>query len=637
MASQRLHAIDKLLEQGRFTQALEKIDAALKVSSLHGGLLQRRVEALLGLDRLADAELTAYQWTQAHPNSPQAWRALYRLGLENQHVALAMDAARHFNQLTEQTGELPVTAISESDIEAGITSPYTNAPVPIAELLQMDIGQLYLATRHFKEGHDVLKSAKEPPARNNLGLCLFQLGRFSEALDCFKENWDQEPRNLAAIGWMARIYLFLGDEEHAQGLAAPLMHTLPVRMEDATTQIETLLLLGKEEKALEAFDKAEEQSWWQAAEGVPALALVLHMGAVCHARAGNTNRASALWRKAHDLNPHIPCITDNLDDLERLPIHRHGAYTLPIDDYLPIPWLNTITSDHSDDPATDERIPVSNVYLEAVARISDPRAMKLSTALLMTRVAHGDRDAGNRLLAILKGKQGSFRERFSLGMALLQAGVIERGETIELWDGKEFRATRIQGHKIHNEPNPSKLSPSQQKRMAEALYAFQRGNLTTARKLLERLSRDAPDEPSVWSNLASVHERLGDKEKSRALIEKSLEIDPDYLMGRCNLALTELQQGNIESAKRYLDGLFDREELHIHEATALFGANAVLNAMEGDYDQAEQLLDSIAPVAESFGETERVDMYRSMLQPALFSSLLGKKGTLARLFRKTAE
>ncbi len=296
-----------------------------------------------------------------------------------------------------------------------------------------------------------------------------------------------------------------------------------------------------------------------------------------------------------------------------------------------------IRSDHSDDPATDERTPVSNAYLEAVARIGDPRAMKLSTALLTTRVDHGDEDAGKRLLAILKGKQGSFQERFSLGMTLMQAGVIEQGQTIELWDGKEFRPTQIQGHKIHNEPNPSKLSPSQQERMAEALYAFKRGDLTTAKELLERLSRDVPDEPSVWGNLASVHERLGDKEKSRALIEKSLEIDPNYLMGRCNLALTELQQGNIESAKRYLEGLFDREELHIHEATALFGAHAVLSAMEGDYDQAEQLLDSIAPVAESFGEMVRVEMYRSMLHPILFSNLLGKKGALTRLFRKTAE
>ncbi len=617
--------------------ALEKIKAALETAPRHGGLLRRRVEALLELGRLAEAELIAYQWAQALPNSPQAWEALFRLGLKNRHLALAMDAARHFNQLAERTGERPIATIDENEIEAGIINAYTGAPVPIAELLQMEVGQLYIGARHFEEGYEVLKSAKEPPARNNLGLCLFQLGRFSEALDCFKENWDQEPRNLTAAGWMARISLFMGDEEHAQGLAAPLMHTPPVRMEDAMTQIETLLLLGKEEEALEAFDKAREQSWWQAAENMPALALVLHMGAVCHARMGNTPSASSLWRKAYELNPNIPYITDNLDDLEQPPIQRHGAYTLPVDDYLPLPWLKRIRSDHSDDPATDQRIPVSNAYLEAVARISDPRAMKLSTALLIDRMGHGDEDAGNRLLAILKGKQGSFRERFSLGMTLLQAGLIEREETIDLWDGKKFQPSQLKDHKIHNEPIPNKLSPSQQERMAEALDAFQRGDMITAKKLLERLSRDAPDEPSVWGNLATVHERLGDKEKSRALIEKSVEIDPDYLIGRCNLALTELLDGNIETAKQYLAGLSEREELHIHEATALFGAQAVLSAWEGNYEQARQLLDSITPLAESFGEIARVDMYRSMLQPTFLRGSLLKKGGWSRLFRKAVK
>ena len=637
MIPQRLRAIDRLLEQGRLTPALEKIEAALKVSPRHGGLLRRRVETLLELNRLAEAELIAYQWTQTLPNSPQAWEALYRLALKKQHIALAMDAARHFNQLAERTGERPIAAIDESEIEAGIINAYTGASIPIDELLQMEIGQLYIGARHFQEAYEILKSAKEPPARNNLGLCLFYLGRFQEALDCFKENWDSEPRNLTAVGWMARIYLFLGDEERAQGLAAPLMHTLPVRMEDAMTQIETLLLLGKEEEALEAFDKAREQSWWQAVEGVPTSALVLHMGAVCHARAGNRTRALSLWQQAYDLNPNIPYIVDNLNDLKRPPSERHGAYAIPVNEYLPIPWLRKLGREHPDDAATDGKIPISNAYLEAIARISDRPAMKLGTALLLDRLGHGDKDAGRRLLAILKGKQGSFQERFSLGMALLQAGLIERGKTIDLWDGKKFRPSQLKDHKIHNEPIPNKLSPSQQERMAEALDAFQRGDMITAKKLLERLSHDAPDEPSVWGNLATIHERLGDKEKSRAFIEKSVEIDPDYLIGRCNLALTELQDGNIETAKQYLEGLSEREELHIHEATALFGAQAVLSAIEGNYEQAMQLLDSIAPVAESFGEIARVDMYRSLLQPAFLRGALLKKGGWKGLFREALE
>ena len=72
LPSQRLQIIDKLLERGSFNKALKNINSALKIFPKHGGLLKRRVEALMEIEQNIKAEMAAYQWTKACPGSIQA-------------------------------------------------------------------------------------------------------------------------------------------------------------------------------------------------------------------------------------------------------------------------------------------------------------------------------------------------------------------------------------------------------------------------------------------------------------------------------------------------------------------------------------------------------------------------------------
>ncbi len=623
VVAQRLHAIDKLLNRQHYEQALVKIGAALQTYPRHGGLYQRRIEALTSLQRNWEAEMAAYQWTRACPNSIQAWHTLYIFSTEHQRLMLAMDAARHHNALVESSDQPQVPMLSDAQIELLTTSPFTGERVGTEELLLMELGQLCVENHHYEEGIEFLRGSSQPPARNNLAICLFHLGRIDEALQCMEENWDQVPENILALSWLARLRLFVGDEDHALGLAAPLAHAMPSRDLDAVAQITGLLILGKEQEALEAFRAAQRQAWWAESELSKTFAVLLHLGAVCHARSGDTAQAAALWEQALDLNLSLAYVQANLEDLKRPSIKRHGAYPLPLYEWLPGRWLKHINTGQTNWETLDDFAQIHTNYLRAIARIGDPPTLEFCQILLRLRCKKGDEAAKEGLLALLEGRQGSTSERMSIGASLVEDGLIDPQDSIDIWDGEDLRTVQLKKHKIIGESRPTSLSARQQKRMKDALTAIENRELHKAKKILEQLTVEAPAEPTVWTNLAVVYEYLGDKKQRDALIERAVEIEPDYLMGRCNLAMVKLQHNDLETARQLLEGLLDRTEFYAQEIITLYGVHAALRAKAGDFEQAENMLDSVMYVAEEFDEMDRLNSYRAMIQQSLFAQGIG--------------
>ena len=618
---QRLHAIDRLLERERFDKALQHIDSALEAFPRHGGLFRRRIQALLGQDRDIKAEMTAYQWTVARPGSIEAWRALYALSLEHRRAALAIEASHRFNELADQAGEPPLTTLTQEVLEGGIFSPFTGKSISSRELRHIELGQLCIESRHFNEGIEILRDSSEPPARNNLGVCLFQAGRVDEAMQCFKEAWHSEPKNLIALSWMARLLLFLGEKDRALGLSVPLSNTPALRPEDAVGQLSGLVILGKEAEALEVFNAAQKLPWWgRESENGQTFALLNHLGAVCWARTGNSAKAKNLWKKALVQDSNLLLAKENLADLNNSPKERNGAWLLPFHEYLPSQWLDHIRRSGSDSEAITVLKPISSVYFEAIFRVGDEFTMNFSSLQLFNRFEQGDMEAKSSLLTLMEGRQGSYVDRFSLGSRLLEAGIIDRNDRVKLWDGEQSHEVQMKGQKVSGEAKPSSLTPAQQAVMGEAIEAFKNNDTPKAKQILERLTNEAPKEPSVWSNLAAIHEKEGNSEKAEELLTRAVEINPDYLMGRCNLAMCHIKRGENEAAKDLLDGLMDHAELHIQEAITLYSAHAMLHARAGELEQASQLLDSLEAAAEEYDEMERLDSYRDIVDE------LGSKG-----------
>ncbi|HBS27151.1 MAG TPA: hypothetical protein DD827_08505, partial [Gammaproteobacteria bacterium] len=401
------------------------------------------------------------------------------------------------------------------------------------------------------------------------------------------------------------------------------------RIEDAIAQVTGLIFLGKEKEALQAQQEISHQPWWDESTQVASYALLKHFAAVCHARTGDIAQAKSLWNEALEQHPDLEVAEQNLQDIRMPASERNGVWPLSLYELIPSRWLDKIRQGQSERATIDITKPLSNSYIERICQLGDKTTITLGETLLLKRFEGGDLETKPILIALLEGRQGNYKERFSFSSQLLEAGVIDRQDPINLWDGEQPQKIQVKGNLINNKPKPTTLTLKQQSKMAEALDAFRNGDIPCAKRILKKLC-DETNDASAWGNFAATYEKTGDHKKAEMLMKRAVKVDPDYLMGRCNLAMFYIRRGDTDKAKELLEGLLDTEQLHIQEAITLYGAYAVLSAREGDLDRANTLLDSVQEMAEDYDETDRLQMYRNMVDVPLLDKFTGLFSRLAK-------
>ena len=71
------------------------------------------------------------------------------------------------------------------------------------------------------------------------------------------------------------------------------------------------------------------------------------------------------------------------------------------------------------------------------------------------------------------------------------------------------------------------------------------------------------------------------------------------------LARTLIEDGEIDEAERLLDGLIERDRLHIQEMFARYGTLAMLNRAKGEEEAAQSLLSSLESIVEDEDDERR--------------------------------
>ncbi|MCX5781975.1 MAG: tetratricopeptide repeat protein [Elusimicrobia bacterium] len=82
-------------------------------------------------------------------------------------------------------------------------------------------------------------------------------------------------------------------------------------------------------------------------------------------------------------------------------------------------------------------------------------------------------------------------------------------------------------------------------------------------KLLEQCVFFFPNDKDVWNNLGFLYTRVNADEKAVESYKKALEIDPDFVMARKNLAVTFSKLGKKDLFLEKLDSLFAKAEQNI--------------------------------------------------------------------------
>jgi len=599
--SAQIKAIERLLEEGKYREAIRKIRPALGRFPDHGGLHRALVEALEHGKGPRAAGLAAFAWAVRRPNSLPAQQALLRVASRLGHLLLADQTAQKVRALGGQTPGFPLDPAVTDSVLGELGVPQTG----VDAMVRFDIGRLHLEGGDFAGTLRWLDDIDISPARNNRALALFHLDRVDEALAAFLANWEREPKNLFALAWAARLRLYQGDANGAQGLCTPLAASTASRLDDALPQIEVLLLLGHDQAAWDAFARTRTQAWFET-RAHAAGAMLRHLGACAACRLGNVEDARHWWQAALSVEPDFTLASPNLSPsseaatLARLPTIFESHHVLPST------WTTALFADKADGAGQLDALTASNAYLEALYRGGDATLRSLISIVLKHRAEQADEAAAGLLRAFARLPIGEKDERFGFLSFLRKQRLIGPGEAIEFWDGERLREVTVTDTEIYRQPKQSDLPLDLEVLLSEAVTLFTEGQADDAEVRLKAILERVPDHPVALGNLAAVRSLQGRVDESRRLLRDVVAKHPDYLFGRCNLAQILIEDGDLDEAQTLLDGLIERDSLHIQEAFMVWGTLAMLYAARGEEAAAQSLLANLETMVEDDDDARRL-------------------------------
>jgi predicted Zn-dependent protease len=134
-----------------------------------------------------------------------------------------------------------------------------------------------------------------------------------------------------------------------------------------------------------------------------------------------------------------------------------------------------------------------------------------------------------------------------------------------------------------------------------------------AEPLLNRILERAPGHPMATGNLAALRQMQGRHDEVPQLLRQVVAEHPDYLYGRCNLARLLILDGKVEEAQSLLQGLPERERMHVSDMFTFYGTLAMLHMVKGDDAAAQRFLASLEPLVETEDDERRIAQARELV------------------------
>jgi len=437
------------------------------------------------------------------------------------------------------------------------------------------------------------------PLLNNLAQ-LHQLeDNLPKALTVIETILTLEPHNIFAHSNKARFYLFAGQLDKAQQQAEYLKQMPLETLDEATKIVEALTFVGDNQGIIDIFEAIKKSA---TLNNLPEMALIHHLTAVAYLRLGHAKQAQQHWKRALQINPQIPFVQENLDDLKKPVSERHAPWAYGLTYWLSQAIVDDIAEQMSSVIAKDNANITNNIVMHLLAKY--PQLTRLAASLLN----QGDpfarqliyflaKESSNpTLLLALKafalGQWGPDAMRDEAAKLCLAAGLLRHGEPIKLWLNGEWQEIRLLNFTITTEPQDAP-SPTIALLLSKSSQAFNIGDYKQAEQLLNQAYQLAPDLPVVKNNLARVYIAQGRKAEAKAVITELSEMYPNYMLSKINMAKLLIETGDFNEAEAILQPIFEQKELHISDYVDMIGVYVELFLAKGDVNIAELWLDML--------------------------------------------
>jgi tetratricopeptide (TPR) repeat protein len=609
---------DSLIERGRAQEAIDLLEPLLlshpRVADVHFYFGYACVTA-------GDVwgALEGYEQAMRLSRDPSYWRPLASIYLDLEMNAHALQALRQV--LKRGPG-------GEAVDDARRTIVWLEQELAqLAEELRLPTSQIEQGLRHLETGIRSLQRGDHkaciranrqaikllpdwPPPRNNLSLALFFDGHPNEAIAVARQVLSRAPDNIQALGNAVRFLAWTGQEEEARDLWSRLAVVEPQDADDRLKMAEAAAIL-KDDKSvfglLEPLDK-QEVAQERTSEQQQRVQFLL---AVAEANLGK----HMARRRLKALQDSIPRAGELLRALEAGQLGPGWADRFPyfhsselvtrrqMEEFVElVSRQDKLSPKRSRHQMTRFVAQVPQIALMAEKLIWEENQPEAGVGILKTV----DTPAAHATLRRFGLSQiGDDELRMETLYGLMEAGEIAQNETLCVWSQGEWQDVQLRQYEISDESR-SEYAPKVALLMNKGLKAFQQDDYEEAENLFRQALDLDPQAKEACNNLGTIYARWGEHTRAREMFQAALEIDPLYVLPRCNLAAYLLDEDDVDGAIAMLAPLGDVTRFHRQEMAFYSYTQARVSIHQEDYESARNALQAALEVWPGYEAAEEL-------------------------------
>lgn len=155
---------------------------------------------------------------------------------------------------------------------------------------------------------------------------------------------------------------------------------------------------------------------------------------------------------------------------------------------------------------------------------------------------------------------GADIDRMTALYVLVDLGELPAGQPVRAWLRGEWREFTLQAI-VTTEPSRPPYSAEVMALLDRAIKFMKEGDNSQAERLFLEVLKAEPRAIEAYNNLGVVYEHCGDYARARDMHRRALDINPDYVYSRGNLAIYLLRDGDVDGAERLVQPLANRERM----------------------------------------------------------------------------
>jgi Flp pilus assembly protein TadD len=594
-----------MLDKGRYQDAIRLLEplAARWPGTAH-------FHALLGSAYVQAGELWsgAEQYEKALSLGHNA-SLLVSLGFLYIGLELRVLASQAFRQALKSGFRGPLVAELRESIqmlEGEISDTALLLDLPLDKVTKglrfLEEGQIALHDQTYARSVHLNRKATRllgdfPPPHNNLSLALFFQGMPQEAIQTARQVVARYPDNIQALSNLVRFLAWTMKTEQARQVWEQLKL---LTLDDYSTRMkmaEAAAIMDADEdvyRLLREMDEDKERDQSLARRGQLYLAVA----------EANTGRRAAK-RRLKMLQETVPWAGQILKALqegkrglgwaERFP-YFHASELLPrreMETFLEL----LVRRDKI--PAAEFRHKVKRyatrfpqLVLVGKKTLLEDQQTDAAVALLTTL---GTPEAYAVLREFGLGQAGDDETRLQALFALSEVGQIPENELARIWQDGEWREVQLRRYEIIEGRELEYVTPVVDL-LNKAILVLKENQLVEAEELHQRVLALEPRAKEAYNNLGTVYARQEKHAQAREMYLAAIELDPLYVMPRCNLAMYLLGDEEVEEAEEMIAPLVDVPRFHPHELALLSYIQARIHIEYDEHDQARNRLETALEV-----------------------------------------